>query len=177
MLRDEHDLQTMVCTCAAGPGSGGLSEREPRGCRHAGRTAPAAGTRTASACILYLYRQFTPRLVSRLRIAHPKTTKVKIAHHDSARCTASFRRTIAANTVLIIRLNVEWAPACSAPRGWQSGARRATWQSLRYFCVTYQLIYRRGARARDVSGKSRAAGRRRDGVHHAARVHAGDDRL
>lgn len=57
-------------------------------------------------------------------------------------------------------------------------ARPRSTSALRYFCATHQLCRRAGARARDGSSVSRAERhRRRDGVHDAARIHAGDDRF
>lgn len=132
------------------------------------RRLSSSGRAPSVACILYLYRRFTPRFSSRLRKTHLKTTKVKIAHHDSDRCKAPLLSTIVATDLLISESRTQSEAACSAPRGCTRAARPRTSSALRHFCVTCQLFHRREARARDVSGESRAAGRRRDGVHHAA---------
>lgn len=150
----------------------GLSDSEGRA-----RTTPAVGTR-AVACILSIYIDNSPPASLRACAKRNwKLRKWKLHKSWQRPVHRAAYRTIAANELLISESRKRSSAACSAPLGWPRGARRGTSSALRHFCVTCQLFRRRGARARDVSGESRAAGRRRDGVHHAARVHAGDDRL
>lgn len=66
------------------------------------RTSPADGTRRAPLCAFSIYIDNLPRLTARMRNVHLKT-KVKIAHHDSGRCTPPRYRTIAATEPRIRR--------------------------------------------------------------------------
>lgn len=114
MLRKGHfgdrNLQTIGHACAF------VSEScsPPAGLR-AGRQT-GAGTRAGS-CILYLYRRHrppAPASLLRMRNAHLKTPKVKIAHHGIARCSTPFRAITASET--LISSEDTSGPASSAPQ-------------------------------------------------------------